>query len=179
MTCDLPREELSAYLDGELFGVAAEQAAAHAERCLECRDALGAWRGLEAALRQSPEAPPAPLAVRLTDAVRQARRTRARRLAGRTGVIAALTFAVWYGFTLAGQASEQPEPTPYSPALLDARVVAGTGSLIDALELDAAALKLELSTTESSDSRGRALEQRLDDLLRRVDDARLSLASRR
>mgnify|MGYP000889776705 CR=1 FL=1 len=176
MKCDLPREELSAYLDGELDHAAAAHAAAHAERCLECREALGAWRGLEASLRLPPEAPPAALKARLALDVR---RTRTRRVAARAGVLAALAFAAWYGFTLAQDESDRPEPTPYSPALLDARVVAGTGRLIDALEFDAAALKLELSTTDASDGRRRALEQRLDDLLRRVDDARLSLASRR
>ena len=44
--CNSIRERFSAYLDGDLTGVAMQQIVAHLEACGECRHEFDGWRAM-------------------------------------------------------------------------------------------------------------------------------------
>lgn len=83
-SCDSIREQFSAYLDGNLTGVAMQSVAGHLNRCQDCAADFGQWRSMQHALGTlGPARPPADLGLRIRVALskEQARTTR-NRLAG-------------------------------------------------------------------------------------------------
>lgn len=178
MTCDFPREDLSAFLDGALTGDDAARAEEHLAYCVSCRELLGAWRGVDAGLRASSEDPPSGVEASLALAVR---RTAARRRFVRAAAAVALVVAGSAGFYAArtDRDAAHDAASAFPTAALDPYFVSQSRRLIDALELDAAALRLELETTDIAGERRRGLERRLNDVLRRVDRARFDLTGSR
>lgn len=70
--CDSIRERFSAYLDGDLTGVAMRETAAHLELCAECHSEFAGWRAMQSALGElGPTKAPADLALRLRVAISQ------------------------------------------------------------------------------------------------------------
>jgi negative regulator of sigma E activity len=70
--CSSIRERFSAYLDGDLTGVAMRETAAHLESCAECKQEFAGWRAMQATLAElGPTKPPADLALRLRVAISQ------------------------------------------------------------------------------------------------------------
>lgn len=71
-TCDRVRAQFSAYLDGNLTGVAMQATARHLESCLECAQDFGLWRRVQESLASlGPARPPADLALRIRVALSQ------------------------------------------------------------------------------------------------------------
>jgi anti-sigma factor RsiW len=65
-SCDSIREQFSAYLDGNLTGVAMQSVASHLEECQDCAADFGQWRNLQHALATlAPVRPPADLGLRI------------------------------------------------------------------------------------------------------------------
>jgi anti-sigma factor RsiW len=173
MTCDLSPVDLSAYLDGALVGEAARRAEEHAGSCLRCREALGAWRGLEAGLRGEVDAPPPRVEASLALAVRRTGARRRRSRVAAAALFAAACGGAAYWGLLAGRGDETVDQPPrYAPALREA-------TLVKALELDAGAIRLELASLDSGSDREAELAARLDALLRRLDRLRLDLEDAR
>jgi anti-sigma factor RsiW len=72
--CKSIRERFSAYLDGDLSGIAMQQTAAHLESCGECSREFSGWRAMQSALAKiGPAKAPADLALRLRVAMSQER----------------------------------------------------------------------------------------------------------
>lgn len=82
-SCDSIREQFSAYLDGNLTGVAMQSVATHLDGCRDCAADFGQWRGLQHALGTlTPVRPPADLNLRIRVAIsREKARTARNRLA--------------------------------------------------------------------------------------------------
>lgn len=77
--CKNIRERFSAYLDGDLSGVAMQQTAAHLESCSECNQEFSGWRSMQSALAElGPAKAPADLALRLRVTLSQERARTAR-----------------------------------------------------------------------------------------------------
>jgi anti-sigma factor RsiW len=71
-SCDSIREQFSAYLDGDLTGVAMQSVASHLDRCRDCAEDFGQWRNLEFALATlTPVRAPADLSLRIRVALSQ------------------------------------------------------------------------------------------------------------
>jgi hypothetical protein len=82
--CDSIRERFSAYLDGDLTGVAMQQIVAHLEECGECRHEFDGWRAMQAALGEiGPAKAPADLALRLRVAISQEQARRPKQVLAR------------------------------------------------------------------------------------------------
>lgn len=65
-SCESVRAQFSAYLDGNLTGVAMQSVAAHLERCDGCTADFGQWRGMQHALAMlGPVRAPEDLALRI------------------------------------------------------------------------------------------------------------------
>ncbi|HET8637119.1 MAG TPA: zf-HC2 domain-containing protein [Acidobacteriaceae bacterium] len=82
--CNSIRERFSAYLDGDLTGVAMQQMVAHLEVCGECRHEFDGWRAMQSALGEiGPAKAPADLALRLRVAISQEQARRPRQVLAR------------------------------------------------------------------------------------------------
>jgi len=82
--CNSIRERFSAYLDGDLTGVAMQQIVAHLEVCGECRHEFDGWRAMQSALGEIGQAKaPANLALRLRVAISQEQARRPRQVLAR------------------------------------------------------------------------------------------------
>jgi anti-sigma factor RsiW len=83
-SCDSIREQFSAYLDGDLTGVAMQSVASHLDHCRDCAADFGQWRSLQQALGTlAPVRPPADLGLRIRVALSQEHaRTTKNTLAG-------------------------------------------------------------------------------------------------
>jgi anti-sigma factor RsiW len=70
--CETVRTQFSAYLDGDLTGVAMRGIAEHLDYCGECADEFGAWREMQHSLATlGPIRPPADLGLRIRVALSQ------------------------------------------------------------------------------------------------------------
>lgn len=70
--CESVRTQFSAYLDGDLTGVAMRSIAQHLEHCGDCADEFGEWRHIQQSLATlGPIRPPADLALRIRVALSQ------------------------------------------------------------------------------------------------------------
>lgn len=164
MTCDLSPADLSAHLDGALPPDDAARVERHVLSCLACRERLGVWRGLDGALGVAPEAAPAALAAAPARHVRRVRmRRRALRAAAALACVAACGVAGVFGLDAGREASE----VAARRTALERRV-----KLVDALELEAGSVRLELAALGSTTERETALADRLDDVLERLDRLR-------
>jgi len=82
--CNSIRERFSAYLDGDLTGVAMQQIVAHLEACDECRHEFDGWRAMQSALGAiGPAKAPADLALRLRVAISQEQARRPKQVLAR------------------------------------------------------------------------------------------------
>jgi anti-sigma factor RsiW len=83
-SCESIREQFSAYLDGNLTGVAMQSVAWHLDRCRDCAADFGQWRNTQHALATlTAVRPPADLGLRIRVALSQEHaRTTRNRLAG-------------------------------------------------------------------------------------------------
>ena len=83
-SCDSIRKQFSAYLDGNLTGVAMQSVAWHLDHCRDCAADFGQWRNLQHALGTlGPVRPPADLGLRIRVALSQEHaRTTKNTLAG-------------------------------------------------------------------------------------------------
>ena len=65
-SCGSIRKQFSAYLDGNLTGVAMQSVASHLGQCRDCSADFGEWRNMQQALATLPQArPPADLSLRI------------------------------------------------------------------------------------------------------------------
>lgn len=70
--CRAIRAQFSAYLDGNLTGVAMQSIARHLESCPECAEDFNLWRGMQRSLANlGPARPPADLGLRIRVALSQ------------------------------------------------------------------------------------------------------------
>lgn len=83
-SCDSIRKQFSAYLDGNLTGIAMQSVASHLDQCQDCAADFGGWRKLQHALATlTPVRPPADLGLRIRVALSQEHaRTTKNTLAG-------------------------------------------------------------------------------------------------
>lgn len=83
-SCESIRDQFSAYLDGNLTGVAMQSVASHLDQCRDCSADFGEWRNMQQALATLPPArPPADLNLRIRVALsKEQARTAKNVLAG-------------------------------------------------------------------------------------------------
>lgn len=121
MDCHQAREQLNAYLDGELGEFETRQVAAHVESCQSCRHELEAYRGTRDIMRQFGPAPSPPHMAesirivmekerliprrgRISSTISQARFPRVNRLAlAATFLLAMLAGGSWFVYDNAGK----------------------------------------------------------------------------
>ncbi|MFZ0633718.1 MAG: zf-HC2 domain-containing protein [Acidobacteriaceae bacterium] len=71
-SCHSIRKQFSAYLDGDLTGVAMQSVAAHLGQCQDCAADFGQWRSVQHSLAtMAPARPPADLGLRIRVALSQ------------------------------------------------------------------------------------------------------------
>jgi len=69
-SCESIRKQFSAYLDGNLTGVAMQSVALHLDHCRDCAADFGQWRNMQYALATlAPVRPPADLSLRIRVAI--------------------------------------------------------------------------------------------------------------
>jgi anti-sigma factor RsiW len=163
--CDVDPSELSAFIDGETTSDRGRTLAAHVAECASCRAELDRSRRTDDAIRRSgPE--PALAAIR-SDLDRRLRGMRWRsRL--RVGLpIGAAAAAIVIGLQLAPSRGGPPTPP------IDAARPAVRAPQIEALELDAASLRLSLAAENPEPAVRRGLDARLDAIVDRIEKLRL------
>jgi anti-sigma factor RsiW len=162
--CDIDPEELSAFVDGEVTPGRAAALGAHVATCPSCRADLERARHADDAIRAGgPEASLAPLRADLL------RRTRAIRVRSRIRVLVpaaaiAATFVVGLKLFDLGGATPPASPARSAPTR--------NAPAIEALELDAASLRLSLAAEDPDPAVRRGLDARLDAIVHRIEKLR-------
>jgi anti-sigma factor RsiW len=162
--CDIDPEELSAFVDGEVTPARAAALGAHVATCPSCRADLERAKHADDAIRAGgPEASLAPLRADLL------RRTRPLRVRSRLRVLlpaAAIAAAFVVGLKLFdfGGVAPQHGTTPSGPSR--------HAPAIEALELDAASLRLTLAADYPDPAVRRGLDARLDAIVNRIEKLR-------
>jgi anti-sigma factor RsiW len=164
--CDIDPEELSAFIDGEVTPDRASLLAGHVAACPSCRAELDRARHADDAVRGGgPE--PALSKVRAslldrTDAIRA--RAKMRRVLSPAAALAAAVVIGWQIFQ-SGSAPVGPAPEPMRP-------VPPRAPAIEALELDAASLRLTLVAENPDPAVRQFLDARLDAIVNRIEKLR-------
>jgi anti-sigma factor RsiW len=163
--CDIEPEELSAFIDGEVTPERAAALGAHVHDCPTCRSELERARQSDDAVRRGGEEPSlVPMRATLlrhADGVR----TRARL---RVAIPAAAGIAA--AFIIGSQLFDfgaSPPPKRPGPSRASQHVPA-----IEALELDAASLRIALAAEDPDPAVRRGLDARLDAIVNRIEKLR-------
>jgi len=163
--CDIEPEELSAFIDGEVTGERAAVLAAHVHDCPSCRSELERARQSDDAIRRG-GSDPALVPLRAT-LMRHAGAVRIRsRLRIAIPAAAAIAALFLIGSQVLDFASSPPSKGPgpsratqHSPA-------------IEALELDAASLRIALAAEDPEPAVRRGLDARLTAIVHRIEKLR-------
>jgi len=166
-------EEVSALLDGELAPECEAEVRAHLGTCPECARLKRVLRESDQALRARGALVPESLRARLRSAAAPPRAARWGRLSRAAAVLLVAGAAAWVGArTLFFEKESQPDPLA---------AYATQQAWLDALELEAASLRLELETEglepETKARFENAARSIFDQLKRAREESRLLVAS--
>lgn len=169
MWCDIDPSELSAFIDGEVSRERATAISAHAMGCASCRGELDRVRKTDDAVRCRAPAPGlAGMRADLLDQVDAIRRRSRLRVAIPVGAIAA-AFVIGVCFT----GSHPPE----APSTHSEPRIAQPSPMLEALELDAASLRLSLVAENPDPAVRQVLDHRLDTIVDRIGKLRAAAPS--
>lgn len=165
MWCDIEPEELSAFIDGEVTPDRAAVLAGHVHECRSCRLELERARQSDDSVRRSGADPTlVPLRetlMRRADAVRT--RARLRIAIPAAAAVAAALLIGWQLFDF----RSNPSTNGAGPSRASHHAPA-----IEALELDAASLRIALAAENPDPAVRRGLDKRLDAIVYRIEKLR-------
>jgi anti-sigma factor RsiW len=161
-------EELSAFIDGEVAEPRAAAIAAHVAGCSACRTELDRTRRIDDAIRHQDRDPE--LASMRESLMREVSAPR-RRLAWRTAAAAAVMVAFLAGLKLA------TAPASPSGGSTAGNRTDRSAPMLEALELDAASLRLELETEDPEPALRQRLDERLDAVVTSLEQLRTKTRS--
>jgi hypothetical protein len=164
--CDIEPEELSAFIDGEVTPERAAVLAGHVHDCPSCRSELERARQSDDAIRRGGAdkalVPLRATLMRHADAVRT--RSRLRIAIPAAAAVAAASFLIGSQlFDFGGS----PPPKGPGPSRASQHTPA-----IEALELDAASLRIALVAEDPDPAVRRGLDARLDAIVDRIEKLR-------
>jgi len=162
MSCSEIREDLGAYLDGELDAARRSELASHLDSCADCRAELERLRRLSGLLRGLPqERAPEGLARRIVGALALGSW---RGWTGALGAAAAIALAAVVGLTVTRESSRAPAieaPTRSAAEAEDTAPLVRKPSAVEGTEAAAEAERQELAATRDADARPPALPEQV------------------
>jgi hypothetical protein len=164
----LDPEELDAFIDGEIGAARSAEISTHVAGCASCRLELERARKIDDAIRKAgPGASLGAMRSELVGRVRAIRRRSLLRVAvPAAAVIAAFVFGIYHA-SISGAYGRKPEPPPALASIPQ----------IEALELDAASLRLALVAEKPEPKLRENLDARLDAIVSDIEKLRASARS--